>query len=254
MKTIKRLQKQLNEGKITAQEYAEQLQELLDDEAIDQATYDEAKDFEVENDDDKLIYSQEDFNRQLLPKARSMVKKALRDAGVNIDNVDNKELLNTFANLALQGQKKGSLDIDEAKANELQKKAAKLDELQPKVKALTLENALLKAAGTYNPLNPKQVVRALEDYSEHLEYDEDDNLVEKSVDRALKKLAEAEPNLFKPSEGSDEEDKKQQQNDFRSKPPGGGGKGTNAEQKVAAKRDEALALMGYKKQSQGGQQ
>lgn len=253
-KQIKRLQKLLADGKLTQAEYVENLQELLDDEIIQQADFDGAKDFEPEGDDDKLIYSQEDFNRQLLPKARKLVKKALLDAGVNLDDVDNKELLPTFASLALQGQKKGNLTVDEAEVNSLQKKAGQADSLQSKVKALTMENAVLKAAGKYNPLNPKQVVRALDDYSEYLEYDEDDNLVTKSVDKALKKLAEAEPNLFTNAEADQDEDhgqQQQQQTGFAGKPPGGGGQGTNKEQQKAAQtKAEALKLLGIKQDNQ----
>lgn len=252
MKQIKRLQKLLADGKITAAEYKEQLQELLDDAIIQQADFDGAKDFEVESEDDKLIYSQDDFDRQLLPKARKMVKKALTDAGVTMDDVENKDLLTTFASLALQGQKKGNLTLDEAEATKLQKKAQQFDNLQPKIKALTLENAVLKAAGTYNPLNPKQVVRALEDYVELLEYDEDEQLVGKSVDKALKKLAEAEPNLFKATDdGAGEEGNQQQQQQpgFNGKAPGGAGQGTNKEQqKVDAKVAEGLAMLGIKPQ------
>jgi len=248
-KQIKRLQKLLTDGKITAAEYTADLQELLDDELIEQADFDGAKDFEVEDEDNKPIYSQADFDRQLLPKARKMVKKALSDAGVSMDDVENKDLLTTFASLALQGQKKGSLSVDEAGVVALQKKAQQFDTLQPQVKALTLENAVLKAAGQYNPLNPKQVVRALEDYADLLEYDEDEKLVSTSIEKALKKLAEAEPNLFKSADPGDEEKDPQQQQQppgFNGKPPGGPGAGGNKDQqKVAAKKAEALEMMGY---------
>lgn len=248
-KQIKRLQKLLTDGKITQAEYTEQLQELLDDKIIQQADFDGAKDFEVENEDDKPIYTQEDFDRQIVIKSRKMVKKALTDAGVTMDDVENKDLLTTFASMALQGQKKGNLTLDEAEATKLQKKAQQFDNLQPKMKALTLENAVLKAAGTYNPLNPKQVVRALEDYKELLEYDEDEQLVGKSVDKALKKLAEAEPNLFKAAEEGDDKDDQQQQQTFGGKPPGGAGQGASKDQqKVDAKVAEGLAMLGIKQQ------
>lgn len=243
-KQVKRLQKLLTEGKLTAEEYATDLKELLDDEIIQQADFDGAKDFEPEDEDNKPVYTQEDFNRQLLPKARKMVKKALTDAGVNLDDVEPKDLLTTFASLAVQGQKKGSLSVDEEEVNSLQKKAKQLDTLQAKVKNLSMENAVLKAAGAYNPLNPKQVVRALGDYADLLEYDEEDNLVAKSVDKAIKKLAEAEPNLFHAKADDEDEDKK---DGFNGKPPGGAGQGTSKEQqKHAATRDKALALLNIK--------
>lgn len=252
-KQIKRLQKLLTDGKLTAAEYAADLKDLLDDELIKQDEFDGAKDFEVEDEDSKLIFSQSDLDRQLLPKARSLVKKALKDAGVNLDGIENKDLLSNFGNLALQGQKKGSLTVDEAGLNDLQKKAKQFDDLQPKVKALTLENAVLKAAGSYKPVNQKQVVRALEDYKEFLEYDEDENLVPKSIDKALKKLAEAEPNLFTNAAAGNQEDdpddEKQQQSGFQGKPPGGAGTSVGKDQeKQAAQVAEALSMMGIKPQ------
>lgn len=243
-KQIKRLQKLLTEKKIDAEEYTEQLQELLDDEIIQQTDFDGAKDFEAIDEDDKPIFTQADLDRQIVAKSRKMVTKALKDAGVTLDDVDPKDLLGTFANLALQGQKKGSLSVDEAEVASLQKKAKQAETLQSKVKAMTMENAVLKAAGTYSPLNPKQVVRALADYTDLLEYDEDDNLVTKSVDKALKELAKAEPNLFHAKEDEEDDPK---QGGFNGKPPGGAGQGTSKEQqKNAATRDKALALLNIK--------
>lgn len=251
-KQIKRLQKMLTEGKIDQAEYAEQLQELLDDEIIKQEDYDGAKDFEPDNgDDDKPIYSQEDVNRMIMVKARKLVKKALTDAGVDLDGVENKELLNTFGTLALQGQKKGGLTVDEQEVNTLKKKAKAFDDLQPQLKGLTIENAVLKAAGQYNPISPKQVVRALDDYKEYLEFDEDDNLVPKSVGRALKELSKAEPNLFHAAEeggaGTGEEDDPGQGNGFSGKTPGGAGAGQGGKDKTNKLKSEALEMMGFAK-------
>jgi hypothetical protein len=254
-KQIKRLQKLLTDGKIDLQEYKEQLQELLDDEIIKQEDFDGAKDFEPENEDDKPIYSQADFDRSLVAKARKMVKKALTDAGVDLEGIENKDLLNTFANLALTGQKKGDLSVDEKEVNDLKKKAKAFDDLQPQVKGLNLENAVLKAAGTYNFVNPKQVVRALDDYKEFLEYDEDDVLVPSSVDKALKKLATAEPNLLtsagngNPEDDEDDLDKQNQGGSFQGKGPGGAGGGNNAAAatKQAKLKNEALELLGFAK-------
>lgn len=244
-KQIKRLQKLLTEKKIDAEEYTEQLQELLDDEIIQQADFDGAKDFEAIDEDDKPIFTQADLDRQIVAKSRKLVTKALKDAGVSLDDVDPKDLLGTFANLALQGQKKGSLSVDEAEVASLQKKAKQAETLQSKVKAMTMENAVLKAAGTYSPLNPKQVVRALADYADFLEYDEDDNLVTKSVDKALKELAKAEPNLFHAK--ADDEGDDDKKGGFNGKSPGGTGQGTNKEQQKAAEtKAKALALMKIK--------
>lgn len=252
-KYIKRLQKQLADGKIDLAEYKEQLQELLDDKLIEQKDFDDAKDFEPEGDDDKPIYSQTDFDRSLVIKARKMVKKALTDAGVDLDGVDNKDLLKTFGDLALQGQNKGGLTVDEKEVNDLKKKAKAFDELQPQVKTLSLENAVLKAAGQYKFINPKQVVRALEDYKEFLEYDEDDVLLPKSVDRALKELVKAEPNLLKTAgdedlDEDDDLDEDQNKGGFQGKPPGGGAGGSQkAATKQAKLKSEALEMLGLGK-------
>lgn len=248
-KQIKRLQKLLTENKIDLAEYKEQLQELLDDEIIKQEDFDQAKDFEPVNEDDKPIYSQEDVNRMITSKARQMVKKALRDAGVDTEGVENKELLTTFGNLALQGQKKGSLTVDEKEVADLKKKAKSYDDLQPQVKKLTIENAVLKSAGELNPLNPKQVVRALDDYKEYLEYDEDENLVPKSVDRALKELAKAEPNLFKTAEaGEGGAGSNDPEPGFKGKSPGGAGAGDpKPDKKQEELKAKALEMMGLSK-------
>ena len=253
-KQIKRLQKLLADGKIDQAEYTEQLQELLDDKIVTQEDFDKAKDFKPVNEEDKAIYSQADVDQMIVPKARKMVKKALADAGVDLAGIENKDLLASFGTLALQGQKKGSLSVDEAGLAELQKKAKQFDALQPKIKGLTVENAVLKAAGKYNPLNPKQVVRALDDYSNLLDYDEDDALDPKSVDRALKELAKAEPNLFKAAEAGGNEDDLEggsggaTQQGFHGKTPGGAGTGgSQAKDKAAKLQAQALEMMGLAK-------
>lgn len=253
MKQLKRLQKLLAEGKIDQAEYKEQLQELLDDEIIKQEEFDGAKDYTPDKGDDKPIYTQEDVDRMIMVKARKMVKKALGDAGVDLADVDNKDLLTKFATLALQGQKKGDLSVDEKQLADLQKKAKQFETLQPQLKGLTIENAVLKAAGQYDPVNPKQVVRALADYSDLLEYDEDDVLVGKSVDRALKKLAEAEPNLFKAAGEGQEEGgtgEGSQGAGFQGKPPGGAGAGNGGGKDKAAKlKAEAMSMLGIQQQN-----
>ncbi|WP_433958547.1 hypothetical protein [Cytobacillus horneckiae] len=255
-KQIKRLQKLLADGKIDQAEYKEQLQELLDDEIIKQEDFDKEKDYEPNSDDDKAIYTQDDVDRMIMVKARKLVKKALTEAGVDLDGVENKDLLNTFGTLALQGQKKGNLSVDEQGLADLQKKAKYYDELQPQLKGLTIENAVLKAAGEYNPISPKQVVRALDDYKEYLEYDEDDVLVSKSVNRALKELAKAEPNLFKTAEGGGTGEEggeggsegSSQGAGFQGKAPGGAGAGNGGgKDKTAKLKNEALEMLGFAK-------
>lgn len=249
-KHIKRLQARLESGKITAEQYTEMLGELLEDELVTQEEHDGAKDFEVDDPNDKPIYSQADFDRTLVTKARQMVRKALTDKGVDLEKVDKKNVIDHFADLALQGQKKGNLSVDEQELAALQVKARAADTLQPKIKQLTIENAVLKAADKYAPINPKQVVRALDDYADSLEYDEDDVLVGRSVDRALAQLAKAEPNLFKAAEETDEDDPEDKTaGGLTGKSPGGSTPppaGKAKEDKLTA---QALEMLGIKTQN-----
>lgn len=249
-KHIKRLQTKLQAGKITADEYMEQLAELLEDELVTKEEHDDAKDFEVEDPNDKPIYSQADFDRSIVAKARQMVKKALTSKGVDIEKVDKKDLLDHFAEMALQGQKKGNLSVDEQELAALQVKAKSADVLQPKIQQLTIENAVLKAAGKYNPVNPKQVVRALDDYSDLLEYDEDDVLVGKSVETALAKLAKAEPNLFQSAEDDATPppgDDNPPAGGLKGKTPGGSTPPPGGKKKDDDLKAQALEMLGIKK-------
>ena len=84
------------------------------------------------------------------------------------------------------------------------------------MKGLTLENAVLKTASKFNPVNSAQVVRALKaDYSGHIEYDDvTGELIPGSIERAIGRLVKAEPNLFQEPGDTG--------SGFRGKPPGGG--------------------------------
>jgi len=78
-----------------------------------------------------------------------------------------------------------------------------------KIQQLTVENVLLKAqlAGKYAPVNLSQVVRAVlsAPYAALLDYDEDtDELDRRSVERAIKRLAENEPTLFTTTKKDDD--------------------------------------------------
>ena len=248
-KHIKRLQTQLEAGKITAEQYTAMLNDLLEDEFVTQEEHDGAKDFEVEDPNDKPIYSQADFDRSLIAKARQMVRKALTEKGVDLEKVDKKNVIDHFADLALQGQKKGNLSVDEQELATLQAKARLADTLQPKIKQMTIENAVMKAAGKYDPVNPKQVVRALEDYANDLEYDDDDVLVSGSVDRALAKLAKAEPNLFKATEnGADDPQDPPAGSGLTGRTPGGSTPPPAGKQKDEQLTAQALEMLGIKPQ------
>lgn len=116
-------------------------------------------------------------------------------------------------------------------------------------KKLLIENAVLKEAGKYNPVNPAQVVRAISaDYLDSIEFDEENGTADaKSIARAIRKVHDAEPNLFKPAgdDGDDGNGAGGSGNGFRGKGPGGAGSTKNGE--LEAKKAEALEMLGIKK-------
>ena len=97
----------------------------------------------------------------------------------------------------------------------------------------------------------KQLTRAMADYDEYLDYDDDGNLDPKSVDRALKAVKQAEPNLFQAAEGDgdddlDNDDQHQQQKgtSFSGKGPGRGtgGSGKDKTEKTVSAGLEMLGI------------
>lgn len=119
------------------------------------------------------------------------------------------------------------------------------------IQKLMLENAVLKMTGKHKPLNPTQVVRALADYSDHIEYDDEGRLIGKSVEKAIRKMAEAEPNLFAAATGEeDNDDGSGTGPGFKGKPPGGGAPAANtaAAAKHAKLKSEALSMLGINKE------
>lgn len=139
--------------------------------------------------------------------------------------------------------------IDETELSNLKTKAAKVDDLTAQCKKLLIENAVLKEAGKYNPVNPAQVVRAISaDYLDSIEFDEENGTADaKSIARAIRKVHDAEPNLFKPAgdDGDDDNGAGGSGNGFRGKGPGGAGSTKNGE--LEAKKAEALEMLGIKK-------
>lgn len=257
MNKLKKLQKDYQAGKITAEEYKTKLTALLTDEDIDQDQHDEALEFDPEEggEGNKLIYSQADMNAAIMKKARQLVRKELRDAGVDVSEIKPQELLAKVAEMAAAGSGKEKETDKELLG--LRKKAAAYDALEPANKALTIENAVLKAAGKLNPVNPAQVVRALNaDYADLLDFDEETGQLDpKSVSKAIKKIAEVEPNLFKTA--TEEEDDDLDEDDkgggtFSGKAPGGAGGGatkqTKEAEKLAAGKAAALELLGIKQE------
>lgn len=237
MGKLKKLQEQYLKGELTAKDYAEKVGQLLTDGDIDQEQHDEALDYDPEH--ERPQYSQADVDAMITTKAVRMVRKVLKDNGVNID-ADNKTLLTTVAEkLKTAAEGKTQLSDDDQKA--LTNANSKVATLEERVKDLAIENAVLKSAGTYNPVNPTQVVRAIRlDYMDDIDYDDTTGVVDaKSVSRTLKKVYGAEPNLFKATDKNDEG--KDDGNKFTSKGPGGGIAGTDKED---SKVSEALSMLG----------
>jgi len=221
---LKELQAQYRAGKLTKEQYLAKLKELLDGQDIDQKEYDEAKDFDPKDPDDEPKYSQREFDAQLLPAAVRKLRKELKAQGVDLD-VNNKELLAKVVELAKLGQgKEPPKDSELAKeVDGLRKDAGKVPGLQAENTRLAMENAVFRVAGKYNPHNPARVAQTLladPAYTEMLEQnDEGTGYTSKSLDRAIKRIAEAEPYLFRAAD--DETGGQQQRPGFSGKPPGG---------------------------------
>jgi hypothetical protein len=267
MDAIKKLQQAYKAKQLKRKDYLAQLKEMLDGEEIDQDTYDEARDYDPAEDDggvDKPIYTQTEVDRIIVNKARSLVRKALKDAGVTVDAANNV-LLDEVVKLVQAGQGKVKPD------NELQKEVDRLTrELKvsgsagEKLKSLMLENAVYKALAIseYKPINVNQVVRALKaDYVDLIEFDDDNNVVQKTVSKAIRRVADSEPNLFEQDdEGGEINDddldgtrRKGTDTDddgpgFRGKGPGGtpGASAATKQKQYEAKKKEALDLLGIK--------
>lgn len=114
---------------------------------------------------------------------------------------------------------------------------------------LAIENAVLRQAGLLQPHNTRQIVRALKDpeYGDTLEYDDLDELNPGSVNRALKRLAAAEPYLFQKPEVAEALD----DGSFKGKTPGGGvGGNVSAKAKEDATVADMLQRAGIKKEGQ----
>jgi hypothetical protein len=235
MDLLKVFQEKYRAGKLTKERYAEKVKELLEDGDLTQEEHDKALEFDPKaKEGDDLIYSQEDMDRMAVNVARRLVRQEFKKAGIDLD-VDNKGLLAHVVGMVKDGGKgdgKGG-NVDEKELAQLRKAADKAKGLADKVKDLSLENAVLRnAGGQYTPVNPNQVVRALKEYADEIDYDDNDVPDKRSVDLVLRKLAKAEPNLFKTPEGggSEDDDKsggagdegKGGGNGFSGKTPGGG--------------------------------
>ncbi|GKU79298.1 hypothetical protein [Paenibacillus sp. L3-i20] len=248
MDWLKKLQERYRAGKITKDVYDAKVAEGLEDEVINQEEHDAALKFDPKAPEGgELIYSQEDVDRIVVTKSRTLLRKELKAAGIELD-VDNKGLMAHVVNL-VKGEKGKEGVVTEVELATLRKDASKAKALGDQLKNLTLENAVLRnVGGQYTPVNPNQVVRALRDYADEIEYDEYDVPEKRSVELVLRKLAKAEPNLFKSPEDDDNDnngvdDDKNGANSGRlsGKTPGGGASGGKPANK--SKEDAALAAM-----------
>lgn len=245
MGKLRKLQERYLKGELTKAQYEAELKKLLDDETLDQDAYDDAMDYDPDYERPK--YSQAEVDSTIAKKAVKLVRKALKEAGVTID-ADDKNLISTVAETLKNGNTGngdgGNSGVDEAELTALKQKAGKVDELLGTCKKLTIENAVLKEAGKYNPVNPAQVVRAISsDYMDSIDFDDETGTADaKSIARAIRKVHDAEPNLFK---AVDQGDEGGENGSFRGKGPGGAGGSKDAE--LEAKKTEALAMLGISK-------
>jgi hypothetical protein len=248
MKKLKELQEKYKKGELTKAQYEAAVKELLDKDVLDQEAYDEALEYDPES--EKPIYTQADVDHMVVGKAVKMVRKALKDAGIELD-ADNKALLPKVAELVKAGTGKGDGKATDQDLEKLRKLEAKDTTSTAKLRELTIENAVLKAAGTYKPVNAVQVVRALRtDYMDLVEYDDTEGTVDsKSVERALRKIKEREPNLFQTDDNDPDGGYHEDDFGFKGKGPGGGsGGGSKKEAEYAARKAEALEMLGIKKE------
>lgn len=250
---LKILQEKYKAGKLTKEKYEAKVKELLEDQDLDQAEYDAALLFDPKDDGEKLIYSESDMQSMAHNVARRTLRQELKKQGLDID-ADNKGLVAAVVQLAKVGKEsdgKGATATEQEIA-QLRKDAAKVKTLEAQAKELALENAVLKSVGKHQPHNPSQVVRALNDYADLIDYDDETGLpTAKSITSVISKLAKAEPNLFKtPGTGTTEEEEDQEEDsqggEFRSKPPGGSGGagGSGGKNKADEMKADALRRMG----------
>ncbi len=256
MGKLRKLQERYLKGELTKAQYEAEVRKLLDDETLDQDAYDDALDYDPDYERPK--YSQAEVDTTVAKKAVKMVRKALKDAGVTIE-ADDKSLIGKVAETLKNGSTKtddgeggtGS-GVDEAELSDLRTKASRVDELVNQCRKYAIENAVLKEAGKYNPVNPSQVVRAISsDYLDSIEFDDETGTADpKSISRALRKVHDSEPNLFKKVDGSDDNGDSGNGGNggggFRGKGPGGAGGTKDAE--LEAKKAQALEMLGIKKE------
>lgn len=246
MVKLKKLQEQYLKGELTKAQYDAEVKKLLDGEVLDQDAYDDALEYDPEH--ERPVYSQADVDAMVVKRAVRMVRKSLKDAGVSVD-ADDKTLLTKVAEQLKADPKADATATSTTTTDEdvakLRSQADRATTLAERIKDLVVENAVLKEAGKYNPVNPTQVVRALRlDYMDAIDYDEETGAVDaKSVSRALQKVHASEPNLFKPVEEDPGKGA-----DFKGKAPGGGSGGASADHD--AKRAQARDMLGIAKTEQ----
>lgn len=246
MGKFKQLQADYKAGKITKADYQAKLKELLDGDFIDQEMYDEALTLDPEA--DKPQYTQADVDRIVAVRANKMVRKALKDAGVEVD-AENKDLLPKVVELVKIGAGKAQ-PAQGAEVEALKMKAAKADTTIVENRRLKVENALLKTVGKYEPVSTQAVVTLLTSgtYSSLLEMEDESDLDPAAINKAVKKLQADEPGLFKVKQ--DDEDgaggpgTEQNGGEFRGKGPGGGTSGGSSKDKDFAKKlEEAKGMI-----------
>lgn len=242
------LQEKYKKGELKKAQYLAELAKLVESKAITQEEMDDATDYNPE--EDKPIYTQADVDGMVARKAAQQIRKILKDAGVEID-ANNKDLSGKIVELVKVGA--GKMEAPKgAEVEALKVKAGKVDSMAADVKALRLENALLKtfAKPGYNPVSQAAVVALIKsDYAHLIEYrDEDTGEIDtKSVDRIVKRMQLDEPTLFKTAEGDDNKNKGGEGDGFRGKGPGGSGSSGSGDKNHDTNKARALEMMGLGK-------
>jgi hypothetical protein len=250
MDWLKKLQAKYRAGKLTKERYEAEVKQLLEDGDVNQDEHDRALEFDPKAPEGgELIYSQEDVDKMAVNVARRLIRKEFKTAGIELD-VDNKGLMAHLVGLIKDGGK-GELkpgQIDEKDLAALRKKAENADSLAAQLRSLTLHVTVLENAK--DAPYPKQIVRAMSDYEDEIDFDDNGAPDKRSVEVVLRKLKKAEPNLFTPAgtgegqEGNDLDNKGG--GSFSGKSPGGagGGNASATKSKEDALVEEALRGMG----------
>lgn len=170
IKWLETLQENYRSGNWTREQYEYRLKVLLMAGDLDCEEHEAALKFNPRHLEESLAsHSSQDMQRMAYHVARRLLRQQLNQAGVNLD-VGNKALIAAVVELAQAGLK---------------------------ARELALELEVWKTSDKFHPIQPAQIVRALEQNAAQLRLDASTGLpTSESVREAISKLAIEEPNLF----------------------------------------------------------